>query len=163
MKDLKLGMPIFATTTCMLDNEIFKLHSTTLKDAFNTSHHKSLQIRLGEGHWGACPTRNREQVCINEAEIKALATSMLADKIVSQSEQEPKSVIYIVKFLNNNLTISSLRKWNEVNSLREGSYIEYRGHYANMRIGNQLPTNVFYTIEGAIDLLSKKGAILFGN
>ena len=49
MKDLKLGIGILATTTCYLDNEVFKLHPTTLTDAYESSskHIKGLQIKLG--------------------------------------------------------------------------------------------------------------------
>jgi hypothetical protein len=161
MKDLELGMPIFATTTLLLDNEICKLHATTLVDAYNTNHHKSLQVKLGEGHWGACPTRNREQVCINEAEIKELATNWMSEKLEQQKEFEAKSRIYIVQYKGTRLTISILRKWKEVNSLAEGSYTEYTGDYASMRIGGQLPSNVFYTLEDAIECFAKKGSTLF--
>ena len=79
MKDLRLGMNILATSTCYLDNEVFKLEVTTLADAYesDSSHVKELRIKLGEGHWGACPTRSRSQICINSDEIKAIANKTL--------------------------------------------------------------------------------------
>lgn len=164
MKDLKLGMPILATTTLMLENEILKLHPTTLVDAYETSNHKELQIKLGDGHWGCIPTRNRSQICINPAEVKEFAYNRLSDRIEEAKEHKEKSKLYIVKLNNtHSLTISLLHKGRTVNSLSEGSFIEYTGHYASMKIFNdRLPANMFHTIEEAIEFFVVKSKIVVG-
>ena len=83
-------MSILATTTCYLDNEVFKLHPTTLIDAYtsDSSYSKGLQIKLGKGHWGACPTRNRNEVCINSKEVKKLAEKTLTKMLESSKKGE---------------------------------------------------------------------------
>jgi hypothetical protein len=151
MKDLKLGMPILASTSLMLDNEILKLHPTTLVDAFETSHQKELQIKLGKGHWGCLPTRNRSQVCINSKEVGEFANNRLAEKFEEYANEDKKRIFIVNLNNNHSLTISTLTFSRTVNSLSEGSYSEYVGHYASMRIGSRLPSNVFYSLNDAID------------
>lgn len=162
MKGLKLGMPILATTSLMLDNEILKLHPTTLVDAYETSHHKELQIKLGKGHWGCLPTRDRSQVFISPAEVKKYAKSRLAERIEEAKGHKPKEKLYYVRLNNNHsLTISIYSYSRSVNSLAEGSYAEYVGRYASVRIENdRLPSNCFHTIEEAIECFVKKSKIV---
>lgn len=151
MKDLKLGMNILASTSLMLDNEILKLHPTTLVDAYNTTNHKELQIKLGKGHWGCLPSRSRSQVCINTKEVADFANNRLAERF-EQYAEETKGRIFIVKMNNNHsLTISTLTECRKIDSLKEGSYTEYRGNYASLRVGASLPNNVFYSLNDAID------------
>ena len=151
MKDLSIGMNILASTSLMLDNEILKLHPTTLVDAYNTTNQKELQIKLGKGHWGCLPSRSRSQVCINTKEVGEYANKKLAERF-EQYAEESKKRIFIVKLNNNHsLTISTLTEYRTINSLREGSYTEYRGNYESLRITNKLPSNVFYSLNDAID------------
>jgi hypothetical protein len=154
MKDLRLDMPILATTTCSHDNELLKLHPTTLVDAYETRHplKEKLQIKLGDGHWGDCPTRNRSQVCINPDEVGVLANDMLSEHIKNSKDHKPKSKLYFVELNGtHSMTISMLSFSRNVNSLAKGSYREYSGTYASMKIHNDnLADNFFYTIEDAI-------------
>jgi hypothetical protein len=156
MKNLKIGMRILATTTCMLDNEVFKLHPTTLVDAYEPSNQKKLKIELGKGHWGACPTRDRDKVCINAKEVTKLANSSLERFIEKHKNDKPKSNLFYVSVNNtHSITISMLRYSHTVNSMANGTFTEYRGTYTSMRINDKLPTNHFYTIEDAIKCFSK--------
>jgi len=165
MEGLILGMPILATTTSSSDNELLKLHPTTLVDAYETNHplREKLQIKLGDGHWGACPTRNRTQVCINPDEVDAFANDRLSEHIKNSKDHKPKSKLYFVELNGTHcMTISMLSFSRNVNSLAEGRYREYTGTYASMKIHNDnLPVNFFYTIEDAIKYYVKTSKRIF--
>jgi len=160
MKDLRLGMNILATSTCYLDNEVFKLEPTTLVDAYesDSNHVNGLQIKLGKGHWGACPTRNRNQICINPDEIIEIAKKSLVTHIENTKNDKPKHNLYFVEG-NNERTISLKRmKFSRrVNSLAEGTFIEYRGQYISVKIKdeNNLPIGYFYNLDDAVEHFSK--------
>jgi hypothetical protein len=160
MKDLRLGMNILATSTCYLDNEVFKLEPTTLVDAYesDSSHVNGLQIKLGKGHWGACPTRSRSCVAINSAEIIELANKTLVTHIENTKNDKPKHNLYFVEG-NNERTISLKRMTfsRRVNSLAEGTFIEYSGRYISRKIRdeNNLPIGFFYNLDEAVEYFSK--------
>jgi len=158
MKDLKIGMNILATTTCMVANEVFKLHPTTLVDAYESDNARGLQISLGKGHWGACPSRSRERICINQAEVIKLAKKELETHISKTKDDKPKSKLYFVQ--NNNghsITINVMRLNETVKSLAEGSYKVYRGDHISMKVNDasSLPKGYFYNIDEAIEFFSK--------
>ena len=158
MKDLRIGMNILATTTCYLDNEVFKLHPTTLVYAYESDnkYQKGLQIKLGNGHWGACPTRSRDEVCINSKEVIKLAKKSLAKHIELTKDNKPKHNLYFVKVNNtHSITISIIKFSRTVNSLAEGSYTEYSGRYISMKIHNALPHGFFYSLDDAIKFFAK--------
>lgn len=160
MKDLRLGMNILATTTCYLDNEVFKLHPTTLVDAYesDSNHVNGLQIRLGEGHWGACPTRNRNQICINADEVIELAKKSLVKHIENTKDDRPNYNLYFVKVNNtHSVTISRVKYSRSVNSMAEGSFKEYSGQYISVKIRdeNNLPRGYFYNLDDAVEYFSK--------
>lgn len=151
MKDLKLNMPIWVTSTCYLNDVIFELKSTTLADAYNSSSSSELQIKLPDDgiNWGACWTRNRSQVAINEKEVKDLANRMLAKHRERVKDEKPKSRIYYLEGNGRNfLEIKTLTRLNVVNSLAEGSYVNYGG----VKIyDDKLPHLVFYNLDDAIN------------
>ena len=161
MKDLKLGMSILATTTLMLDNEILKLHPTTLVDAYNTTHAKELQIKLGKGHWGCCPTRSRSEICIKDSEVRKYAKNRLAERLEEAKGHKPKQKLYYVKLNgDHSLTISIFSYSRNVNSLAEGSYTEYIGRYASIKVGSRLPMDCFNSLEEAIKCFVNKSKIV---
>ena len=156
MKDLRIGMNILATTTCYLDNEVFKLHPTTLVDAYESDRQRGLQIRLGKGHWGACPTRDRDEVCINSKEVIKLAKKSLAKHIELTKDNKPKHNLYFVRVNNtHSITINIMKFSRTVNSLAEGSYDEYSGKYISMKIKGKLPQGFFYNLDDAIKFFAK--------
>jgi hypothetical protein len=99
MSTLTLGQKILASTTLYLDNEIFKLHPTTLVDVFNVSYSKEKQIKLGFTG-GAIPNFT----------IHSLLHKMAYDYLSSDSR----------KFTHSD--ILSLEKDYKISYILEGSY-----------------------------------------
>ena len=158
MKDLRLGMGILATTTCYLDDEVFKLHPTKLIDAYesNSKHIKGLKIELGEGHWGACPTRDRDSVCINKNEVVELAKNRLTKHIELCKDHKPKRNLYYIEVNGmHSICIKVMQFSNSINSLREGNYNIYRGRNTKIKISDKLPKGFFYDIDKAIEYFSE--------
>jgi hypothetical protein len=154
MKDLRIGMPILATTTCRLRNEIIQIHPTTLVDAY-TSNNK-LHIKLGAGYWGACPTRDRDEVFINSGEVLEYAKRRLSEYVTENAERiNNKKLIFIVDANACDVSISALSYSRKVESLAEGSFTEFTGSYASIKVRDKLPSNVFYSLDDAIEYFVK--------
>lgn len=160
MENLKLGQKILATTTCMLDNQIFKLEPTTLVDAFETKHQEGLQIRLGEGHWGACPTRSRDCVVTNTDEVDVIFERRCKGLLEKLESGEYKNKLFLIDNKPPyHISILMLSLSDSVNSLKEGNYKVYRGSYASLKVYNDnLGENCFLDIKDALKYYKKKVA-----
>lgn len=149
MSTLTLGQKILASTTLYLDNEVFKLHPTTLEDVFTVSYSKEKQIKLGKGNWGACPDRDRNKTVCNVNELRDFFDSNLKNKY------DEGNFIYIVS--NKwNFTIERLRYSHKLESLKDGNSTVYKGNYSSINlIDNKLKSNTSFDIEGAYKILEK--------
>jgi hypothetical protein len=167
MEDLKLRMGILVTTTCMLRGEAFKLHPTTLVDAYTTNG-KNLRIKMGEGHWGACPTRKREEVCISVDEVKAMAKTKMTKVLENLKEQSINKCLFTAKVNNkHSVTIQTYKPSKTINSLSSGEYVEYVNvgelHDAKISVYNgELPNGVFDNIDAVIEDYGKKCKVFLG-
>lgn len=146
MSTLKLNQKILASTTCYLYNEFFKLEPTTLVDAYSIKNSKELQIKLGDGLWGACPSRDRNRVVTELNELRAFFDSEIKYKI-----QEGKFIYLVERFV-----IRQYKFSHDVVSLKEGNYTVYNGDYCKIHLpDNKLTSNTAFDIEGAYKLLEK--------
>ena len=156
MEDLKLGMPIFVTSTsgkdCLLD-----IVFTTLENATKRSSSSYIEVEMGKGTWGACPTRRRNNVFINTDEVKAYALNKLAERLVGASDNETtKESLFVVKYFSGHLSLMEFPLIDKVTSLRNGTFSEYVNGYSTIRIGNELPEDTFYSLNDAIECFVNK-------
>lgn len=154
MEDLKLGMPIFVTSTSGKDF-LLDIVLTTLENATKRSSSDHIEIEMGKGLWGACPTRRRSAVFINADEVKTYAVTELADVTYITKGEEP---LYVVNFNNNNnhLSLVEYSFKERVTSLRDGTFTEYGNGYSTLRVRDELPKYAFYSISDAIEYFANK-------
>lgn len=149
MSTLKLNQKILASTTCYLNDEFFKLEPTTLVDLYSVKHMKEPQVKLGDGHWGACPSRDRSRVVTELSELRPFF-----DSEIERKSLEGK-FIYLVE--PNRILIKRYKFSHNVESLKDGNYSVYRGDYASVHLpDNKLTSNTAFDIEGAYSILEKK-------
>lgn len=143
---MKLNQKILVTTTSSLRGFIFRLEATTVSDVVNG------WVQLGKGLWGACPSRELDQVVTTINEI---------DGIVNQSKRlrelrdfgVRKKVLYAVIEVRDGLEI---QKFNgSVDSLRDGKFDSYTNQLdlrtSEIRvINNKPPKSTHNTFEEAI-------------
>jgi hypothetical protein len=152
---MELGQKIFVTTSLLLKPQIFKMHFTFLKDAYTSKFEKEMRIELGQNHnWGALPTRVRSEVVIEPNDLDAIFKSRLNLPLMRENEVD-KNRVYVVDFMNQNLTIDLLTYSNTVNSLRDGHYKVYSAATElgtisiKVPVGEDLQKRCFYTIDEA--------------
>jgi hypothetical protein len=165
MKDLKLNQRILADSTWYSRGQVVELCLTTLKDALNTP--RGVEIILGEGHsWGCIPTRDRNRVIANIGDLRGFFDEKISRKEgLEQRLKEGKSVLRVYENKHNKtLYVVEFTKQGEVNSLRDGNYIEFSDNGFSGKIIKVYNGNFgaeFYTdIESAFKELERVAEIL---
>jgi hypothetical protein len=167
MKDLKLNQKILSNTTSSFEGDIVKAYQTTLVDAIERN--GKLKIILGEGHWGSCPDRTREEIIANKKDIKSFFEIESKRALRWNLEQKHKDVlalvkerkgIFLVEFSSNNyLTVKFLYYRGKFKSLKDGEFNTYGTSdcgegYLRVKVGETHP-NIFRTLEDACKQFEK--------
>lgn len=153
MKDLRLNQRIYVTTTCYVCDQLFKLERTTVSDVLTRNN--KVDVVLGNGHFGACPTRQRNQVVGNIEELRAVFESEIDTKAESVKS------VYGVSITPTQISISKYKFHETRESLANGKESIYYGINrfsggARMVVRNdELPKGYFFNIEDAYNEFAK--------
>jgi len=168
MKDLKLNQKILSSTTSSEHGDIVTARLTTLVDAIEKN--GKLKIVLGEGHWGACPDRERDEIIANKKDIKSyfkkesdwmLKAGLEKRNVDYVNLVKERKGIFLVEFWEGNgyLTVKFLDYMGKVNSLKDGEFNTYgnRDKYSvslKVKVGETHP-KIFRSLEDAYKQFEK--------
>ena len=145
---MKLNQKILVTTTSPLRGFTFRLEATTIVDVVNG------WVKLGKGLWGACPSREINEVAFEVSDI---------DNLINQMEHlrelrdfgTTKKVLYMVVECRFGLEIQQFKFNRNIDSLKDGKYDSYTNQLemgtSEIKVrDNKPPNNVHNTFEEAI-------------
>jgi hypothetical protein len=108
---LKLGQRILVWSSCSDDCHVVKLEATTVKDVIVRN--GDVRVVLGEGRWGACPTRSLEDTVWDRESF---------DAYVARKEPDPEDGVFYKTASGEKawFTILKARPDGEEHSLKAG-------------------------------------------
>jgi len=165
MKNLKLNQRILVNSSCYFKEEIFKFEKTRLADASKTE--DGYRVRMTDGHWGACPTRDKSEVIACEGDIDRIVerffTAQLEKSSLEIGQGKGKSLL-IVENVNHKsggqVVVKSVRFVGAEETLREGKSDKYSAETfmgsISLKIKDEvMPYGVFDNIEQAKERLTE--------
>jgi hypothetical protein len=167
MDGLKINQKILADSTCYFSaSQVIELCPTTLKDAVNTQ--RGIVIELGVGHnWGACPNRSRDRVIAKAGDLKVFFDVKISRKEgLEERLKAGKSLLRVHQNQNNKvLYVEEFSFYQNVDSLREGKYTEFKKQDSFMTetlkvYGGNIPHGFYTTLEDTFKEFERIAEIL---